>query len=111
MANRLFGQQGYDFRPAYLTLLRETFGAPLETLDFVKNPAAAAQHINAWVKKQTRERIRNLIPADALNKETRLVLANAIYLKAPWAKEFNENATQAGPIPPGWRRKRSMFQR
>ncbi len=98
VANRLFGQQGYDFRPAYLTLLRETFGAPLETLDFVKNPAAAAQHINAWVKKQTRERIRNLIPADALNKETRLVLANAIYLKAPWAKEFNENATQPRPF-------------
>ena len=98
VANRLFGQQGYDFRPAYLTLLRETFGAPLEILDFVKNPAAAAQHINAWIKKQTRERIRNLIPADALNKETRLVLANAIYLKAPWAKEFNENSTQPRPF-------------
>jgi serpin B len=98
VANRLFGQQGYDFRPAYLTLLKETFGAPLEALDFAKNPADAAKHINGWVEKQTRERIRNLIPANALNKDTRLVLANAVFLKAPWAQEFNEKATQPRPF-------------
>jgi serpin B len=98
VANRLFGQNGYDFRAAYLELLKEVFGAPLETLDFVKSPAAATKQINAWVEKQTRERIRNLIPDNALNKETRLVLANAVYLKAPWAKEFNENATKPGPF-------------
>ena len=98
VANRLFGQQGYDFRPAYLTLLKETFGAPLEILDFVKSPGDATKHINAWVEKQTRERIRNLIPDNALNKDTRLVLANALYLKAPWEKEFNESATQPRPF-------------
>ena len=38
VANRLFGQRGYDFRPAYLSLLKDTFHAPLETLDFMKNP-------------------------------------------------------------------------
>ena len=98
VANRLFGQQGYDFRPAYLTLLKGTFGAPLEALDFAKNPAGAANQINSWVEKQTRERIRDLIPANALNKDSRLVLANAVYLKAPWANEFNEKATQPGPF-------------
>jgi len=98
VANRLFGQQGYDFRPDYLTLLKETFGAPLETLDFVKSPGGAAKHINAWVAKQTRERIRNLILDKALNTDTRLVLANAVYLKAPWEKEFNESATQPKPF-------------
>ena len=98
VANRLFGQQGYDFRPAYFSLLKETFGAPLEALDFAKNPAGAANQINSWVEKQTRERIRDLIPANALNKDTRLVLANAVYLKAPWANEFNEKATQPGPF-------------
>jgi serpin B len=98
VANRLFGQQGYDFRPAYLELLKSTFGAPLEILDFVKSPSGAAKHINAWVAKQTRERIRDLIPDNALNKDTRLVLANAVYLKAPWAEEFNQSATQPRPF-------------
>lgn len=98
MANRLFGQRGYDFRPAYLKLLKDTFDAPLEVLDFIKDPGGAANHINGWVAKQTRERIRNLIPPNALNKDTRLVLANAIYLKAPWAEEFKQSATQPGPF-------------
>src|SRR5205823_323609 len=39
-------------------------------------------------------RIRDLIPARALNKMTRLVLANALYLKAPWADPFSEKSTQ-----------------
>lgn len=98
VANRLFGQQGYDFRPAYLRLLKDTFHAPIETLDFMKNPGGAAKHINTWVAAQTRERIHDLIPPNALNKDIGLVLANAVYLKAPWANEFNASATQPGPF-------------
>jgi serpin B len=86
------------FRPAYLKLLKDNFDAPLEPLDFTKDPAGAANYINGWVAKQTRERIRNLIPPNALDKDTRLVLANAIYLKAPWAEEFKQNATQPAPF-------------
>jgi serpin B len=98
MANRLFAQQGYDFRSGYLSVLKQTFVASFEALDFVKDPAGAAKHINTWVEKQTREKIRDLIPANALNKETRLVLANAIYLKAPWATEFSEKETKPRPF-------------
>jgi serpin B len=98
MANRLFAQEGYDFRPAYLDLIKDTLNSPLEALDFMKNPGGAAKHINGWVARQTRERIRNLIPSNALNKDTRLVIANAVYLKAPWANEFKESATQPGPF-------------
>jgi serpin B len=98
MANRLFGQQGYDFRPSYFKLLKDAFNAPLEVLDFVKDPNGAAKQINGWVAEQTRERIRDLIPPNALNEDTRLVLANAIYLKAPWAEEFQPSATQPQPF-------------
>jgi len=49
------------------------------------------------VAKQTRDRIRDLIP-QPLDVLTRLVLTNAIYLKAPWADEFNANATKPEPF-------------
>ncbi|HEY5812245.1 MAG TPA: serpin family protein [Terrimicrobiaceae bacterium] len=98
IANRLFGQRGYDFRVAYLTLLKDTFKAPLETLDFVRSSDDATEQINDWVAKRTRDRIRDLIPANALNKDTRLVLANAVYFKAPWAEQFNDSATNPGPF-------------
>ena len=98
IANRLFGQRGYDFRPAYLELLKKTLGSAFEVLDFVSDSAGATKHINHWIAKQTKERIRDLIPPNALNKDTRLVLANAVYLKAPWEVEFKQNETRPAPF-------------
>ena len=95
IANRLFAQKGYAFREAFLSLVKQNFGGAFEPLDFIANPAAATQHINKWVANQTHDRIRDLIPEKALDKTTRLVLTNALYLKAPWASDFSENATQS----------------
>ena len=97
IANRLFAQKGYDFREKFLALVKERYGAPLEPLDFAKDAAGATQRINSWVEEQTRKRIRDLIPAGALDASTRLALVNAIYLKAPWAKPFLKGSTT--PLP------------
>ena len=94
IANRLFAQKDYEFRQDFLSLVKQYYGAAFEPLDFVVDPKAATQHINKWVADQTRDKIRDLIPEDALNKLTRLVLANALYLKAPWADAFSEKTTQ-----------------
>jgi serpin B len=98
IANRLFAQKGCAFREAFLSLVKQNFGGAFEPIDFVANAAAATQHINKWVADQTHDRIRDLIPERALDKTTRLVLANALYLKAPWASEFSNNATQPEPF-------------
>jgi len=98
VANRLFGATGFSFRPAFLDLLKLQFSAPLEELDFQKNPSAAADLINAWVEQQTEKRIQNLIPQNALDKTTTLVLVNALYLKIPWAEEFFAGATKDLPF-------------
>jgi serine protease inhibitor len=98
IANRLFAQNGYKFREAFLSLVKQNFGGAFEPVDFIADPAAATRHINKWVADQTRDRIRDLIPGGGLDKTTRLVLANALYLKAPWASEFSQNATQSEPF-------------
>src|SRR5437773_2987052 len=92
IANRLFAQKGYAFREAFLSLVKQNFGGAFEPIDFVANAAAATQHINKWVANQTHDRIRDLIPGEALDKTTRLVLTNALYLKAPWTYDFSDNA-------------------
>ncbi len=94
IANRLFAQKGYHFRETFLSLIKQNFGGAFEPIGFVADPGGATQRINKWVADQTRERIRDLIPEGALDKTTRLVLANALYLKAPWASEFSQDATQ-----------------
>jgi serpin B len=98
IANRLFAQKGYDFREPFLALVKQNFGAAFELLDFVHDSSQATQHINKWVADQTRDRIRDLIPSGALDETTRLVLANALYLKAPWVEPFSEKATRPEPF-------------
>src|SRR4029077_14334962 len=68
IANRLFAQNGYDFRKSFRTLVQKYYSAPVEPLDFRKDSAGAARQINKWVADQTRDRIRDLIPAGALNE-------------------------------------------
>jgi serpin B len=95
VANRLFGQGGYDFRPPFLALVKDNYDAPFEPTDFINGSAAATKQINDWVEEQTRKRIRNVIPDGALNQLTRLVLVNAVYLKAPWAEKFPTDLTKS----------------
>lgn len=93
-ANRLFGQQGYAFRASFLTLMKNDYAAPFEALGFRQDPERSRVTINTWVEEQTRRKIRDLVPRGALGADTRLVLANALYLKAPWQKPFEKTATQ-----------------
>ena len=98
VANRLFAQRGYDFRDVFKQVLEQFYTAPIEQLDFRHNPDLSRDHINKWVSQQTLERIRDLIPPGGVSKDTRLVLANAIYLKAPWRSEFAESFTKPKPF-------------
>jgi serpin B len=98
VANRLFGQQGYDFRPAFLDLLKTNYDAPFQPMDFLHDAPGATKTINDWVAEQTHQRIQNLIPNGALDAMARLVLANAVYFKAPWEYPFSESATAPQPF-------------
>ena len=93
LANRLFGQESYPFRTPFLAQEKTSFAAPLEQLDFKRAPELARMRINAWVGEQTSQRILDLIPPGGVDKDTRLVLVNALYLKAPWQEPFATSAT------------------
>jgi serpin B len=95
MANRLYGQRGYDFRSEFLALTKDTYGAPFQTVDFKQNAEKIRGEINQWVAQRTRGRIRDLIPTGGVSETTRLALVNAVYFKAPWADEFSKYGTKS----------------
>ena len=98
VANRLFGQTGYAFRQPFLDLTRDLYAAPFEAVDFESHPDRERRAINRWVEEKTRDRIRELIPPDGIDEDTRLVLVNAIHLQAPWQEPFPESATRPAPF-------------
>ena len=93
IANTSFAQQGLPLEPAYLDALAARFGAGAGLADFKTAPEAARSAINAWVAGQTKQRIKDLLGPGTVDDTTRLVLVNAVYLKAAWAKPFDATAT------------------
>lgn len=89
VANAVWAQQGLPFEPGFLDDLARHFGAGVRDVDFTQ--LAAEEAINRWVREQTHDRIDRLF--DGLDRATRMVLANAVYLRAPWAEPFEAEHT------------------
>ncbi len=89
-ANRLWGQKDFTFEAAFLDALARQYGAGIQVVDYKTAHEAARLTINAWVAARTKDRIKDLIAPGVLDEQTRLVLTNAIYLKAAWALRFDD---------------------
>jgi serpin B len=98
IANGLFGEKTTEFVPAYLDATRAAFGAGLEPVDFKRAAEKARLLINGWVEEKTEKRIRDLVPRGAVDRETRLVLVNAIYFLGDWEDPFEKEATRPAPF-------------
>lgn len=85
IANGLFTQGGYNYRPDFLRTLTEHYGSELRTLDFAQADDAVAA-VNRWVSENTAGRIPVLF--DKLDPATRFVLANTVFLDADWKIPF-----------------------
>jgi len=91
VGNALFPQAGLAVGDRFLRILAEQYDAGVEPVDF-RSPTAK-KSIDDWVRRQTAERIRQLFAE--LPSNTRLVLANTIYLKADWKHYFGQHPTTA----------------
>lgn len=97
VANRLWGLKGYPYHADFLDLLKKEYGADLEAVNFADSEPAR-RTINAWVEKQTKDKIKDLIPQGAIDALTRLVLTNAVYFKGNWADQFKPDMTKTEPF-------------
>lgn len=94
VADALWAQQDSNFEESYLKLVQSDYGAGLHKVNFKISPDTVRTTINAWVEKQTNDKITNLLGPGVLNSSTRLVLTNAIYFKGVWQDPFDAQATQ-----------------
>nr|WP_246378309.1 serpin family protein [Nocardioides ginsengisegetis] len=93
-ANAVFGQRDVRWEDDFLDALARWFGTGMRVVDYQRDVEGVRRLINAWASDQTHERIPEIIPAGVLDPLTRLVLVNALYLKAPWAEPFIEEQTK-----------------
>jgi serpin B len=97
-ANSVWLNQGLTLKPDFEQLMSEGARASLERADFQKEHEQARSRINQWVSARTQGHIPDLIPEGGVTRETRMVLANALYFKGRWSTRFVKDATQPAPF-------------
>ncbi len=97
-ANALFGQRDTAWETPFLDALAGDYGAGMRQVDYLGDTEAARTQINEWTAAQTRDRIPEILPEGTVDALTRLVLVNAIYLKAPWEEPFLPAVTTPKPF-------------
>ncbi|MEV6972905.1 serpin family protein [Kitasatospora sp. NPDC093806] len=97
-ADDLWAQRDFPLDQRYLGVLAAAFDTGVHTVDFRKDPEDARKTVNAAVAKATEGRIKDLFGQGQFNADTRLVLTDALYLKADWATPFKPAHTADRPF-------------
>lgn len=97
LVNAVWAQQGMTVQEAYLEDLATHFGSGVYEADFLENGTReqARERINGFVAEATGDLIEELIAQGFLTADSRMVLVNALHLKAAWHQPL---ATSTGPF-------------
>lgn len=89
-ANSLWIDDDFSVRNHYVNMLEKDYDALATTLNF--SDPATAHAINNWCSEHTDGKVNEVIKQ--LPSNIVMMLANAVYFKAPWLDQFNERATR-----------------
>ncbi len=92
IANALWAQSGFRINPQFLKQSEEFYDAAVDNLDFQGDPRNAADTINAWVNRKTHGKIPTIVQRP--DRNTRLILTDAVYFKGRWTSPFDKKATK-----------------
>jgi serpin B len=92
-ANALWIQKSYPIKKQYISNVDKYYSGKVEKLDFGGQPEKSRNIINEWVEEKTNDKIRDLVPESTINKDTRLIITNAIYFNGKWLNGFDKQAT------------------
>ncbi len=90
LANSIWYSNLFSLQDEFRQLNENYFDAKVEGLDF-GNAENTLNTINSWVEDQTNDRIKDLI--QELDPNACMFLINAIYFKADWKYQFDEENT------------------
>jgi serpin B len=101
-ANAIWPDLAMELKPSYVDTVRKYYGSDVTRLDFRNNWRTGEDTINEWVYAKTKGEIKDLFARDSLapqnDRQTAIVLTNAVYFKAGWLKSFDAGKTKDAPF-------------
>ena len=94
IANAVWTENNFVVKKPFTDILTQLYNAESRSFD-INDPLVPTQ-INTWIESKTNGLIKNMI--GALDKNTVMLLINAIYFKGKWNSQFDINNTADGPF-------------
>ena len=88
IANSIWIKEGFDVKQEFIDTNKEFFDALVESAEFNQE---TVKRVNDWCNENTNGKIPTII--DRFTDSDRMLLINALYLKAAWSKPFREENT------------------
>ncbi len=98
MATRLWCDPASPILPTYKKDLNDYFDIEITVMKLKQAPEASRQAINLAIEKMTIQKIKNLLPPEAITTDTASVLANAMVFQGRWMYQFEKKATAPAPF-------------
>ena len=107
-ANSMWIQTGNHWNWLLVQDVNELLGADFFNVDFLQAPRRAMGLINQWSQTKSDGRVARLLARRDLDRWTRFVVANAVFMDARWRKPFKKSATNGEPFVLASGRKKSV---
>ncbi|KAJ7974264.1 Serpin-ZX like [Quillaja saponaria] len=92
--NGVWVDQSIGLKLSFEEVVKHVYKGQVKEVDFVSKSDEVAHEVNSWTDKATNGLIKVLLPSEALDSQTRLVLANALYFKGAWDRQFDASKTE-----------------
>lgn len=97
-ANAIWPSKEEKLLVDYVSTVEEFYHATIQPQNYKTSSERARRTINQWVAKNTEGKITDIIADGVLNRDTAMVLTNAIYFKSEWLEKFTSNNTHVMPF-------------
>jgi len=96
IANSIFHDKQVQLKQEYQQSTQQCLEAQVQEEDFKNQLEQARQQINKYIAGKTENKIPELFKQGVLQADSKIVLANAVYMKAQWQRAFNKTQTKQG---------------
>ncbi|KAM1024353.1 hypothetical protein ACFX13_038369 [Malus domestica] len=96
-ANGLWVDKSLTIKPSFKEVVDRSYKAAVNQVDFQTKANEARVEVNSWAEKETDGLIKEFLRPGSVDRMTRLIFANALYLKGAWEDSFEARRTKLPP--------------
>ncbi|PWA60051.1 hypothetical protein CTI12_AA384290 [Artemisia annua] len=94
LPNGLWVEQTVSLKDSFKQVVDKIYKAECKQVDFLNQATKVTENVNAWAEDQTNGLIKKILSPDAVDNETQLIFANAVYFKGVWNVKFDPSKTK-----------------